>query len=202
MEKRVDEYGFLVQPGNPDLWRSQKKMHEVDLAWARMFYGGERSQEDGQDFDEAIIQGAELWLNSSPSEPFCLFLPLLWPHCPFEAEEPYFSMYDRTELAKLYEPAWADQKTGYEPKFMKAIRDAHGLEKVPKELWNDTMATYFGMITRIDDQFGRLMKIVKEKGLWERTVMSFCELHVLFIMSSAECYPQSRIMASTSETLA
>lgn len=27
-----------------------------------------------------------------------LFLPLLFPHCPFTVEEPYFSMYNRSEM--------------------------------------------------------------------------------------------------------
>ncbi|KAI1869942.1 uncharacterized protein JN550_005532 [Neoarthrinium moseri] len=164
--QRVHEYGFLVEP-EADMWRAGKKMSEVDLAWARLFYLGEREEDDSFDFDEAATRGALEWLQNPPQEPWCLFLPLIWPHCPFEVEEPWFSMYDRSQMP---EPVSVESKTGFEPAYMKAIREEYNIQSTTKEKWREIAATYYGMISRLDDQFGRIMRVVDEKGLWDNTV--------------------------------
>ncbi|KAH8894543.1 alkaline phosphatase-like protein [Thozetella sp. PMI_491] len=173
-EQRVHEYGFLVEPGSKNPWRAAEKISSVDKAWARLFYLGERELEAGFDFDEAVTRGAVEWLHNPAEEPFCLFLPLIWPHCPFEVEEPYFSMYDRSQMP---EPVSLESKTGYEPMYMKAIRDEYGITGTTKEMWAEVSATYYGMITRLDDQFGRIMKAIGDNGLWDSTVTMFFTDH-------------------------
>lgn len=66
------------------MWSAAKKIGEVDLAWARLFYLGQRDEDSTFDFDEAATRGAIEWLQKPAEEPWCLFLPLIWPHCPFE----------------------------------------------------------------------------------------------------------------------
>ncbi|KAI0021041.1 alkaline phosphatase-like protein [Xylariomycetidae sp. FL0641] len=173
-EQRCHEYGFLVEPQDGDLFRSRKKMSQVEMSWARLFYLGSRPEDESNDFDEAVTRGAVEWLGTKPPEPFCLFLPLIWPHCPFEAEEPYFSMYDRSQMP---EPIWASSKTGYEPQYMKTIRETYGITNTSKETWAEIAATYYGMITRLDDQFGRIMDKVHEHGYWDNTVTMFFTDH-------------------------
>lgn len=173
-EQRVHEYGFLVEP-TTSLWRASHKIQEVEKAWARLFYLGKRDEEDSFDFDEGVTRGAVEWLASSPPEPFCLFLPLIWPHCPFEVEEPYFSMYDRSMMP---EPVAVSSKTGYEPAYMKAVRDGYGIADTSKEKWAEVAATYYGMITRLDDQFGRIMKALEaQPKIHENTVTMFFTDH-------------------------
>lgn len=136
---------------------------EMENLWNRLFYKGLREKCDIVDYDEACVRSAVRWLETAPSEPWCLFMPLLFPHCPFTVEEPYFSMYDRTSIP---EPVPCDFKTGYEPKYMAAIRDKYKTERATLEQWKEITATYYGMITRLDDQFGRIMQAVdKHAGL-------------------------------------
>ena len=178
-EQRVTEYGFLVEPDDGNLFRSREKMAErqtteASKAWARLFYLGSREEDESFDFDEAVTRGAVEWLGTKPPEPFCLFLPLIWPHCPFEVEEPYFSMYDRSLMP---EPTWVSSKTGPEPEYMRQIRDEYGITGTTKETWAEIAATYYGMITRLDDQFGRIMSRVEEFGYWDNTVTMFFTDH-------------------------
>jgi hypothetical protein len=64
-----------------------------------LFYKGRREVSKAVDYDEAAIRSAEKWLDCSPNDkPWVLFLPLLFPHCPFTVEEPYFSMYKREDM--------------------------------------------------------------------------------------------------------
>jgi arylsulfatase A-like enzyme len=66
-------------------------------------------------------------------------------------------MYDRTSMP---EPVPCDIKTGYEPKYMAAIRNKYKTKRATLEQWKEIAATYYGMITRLDDQFGRIMQAV------------------------------------------
>jgi len=84
-------------------------------------------------------------------------MPLLFPHCPFTVEEPYFSMYERNVMP---EPVPVESKTGYEPRYMAAIRERYRTNRATTEQWKEIIATYYGMITRLDDQFGRVMAAV------------------------------------------
>lgn len=154
--------------------RAMKKLQTVSEMWARLFYGGQRDAQAAFDYDEAVCQSAVEWLESSPPEPFCLFMPLIWPHCPFEAEEPYFSMYDRS---KMPAPVSVSAKTGYEPRYMGAIRERYGLGRVGPAEWAEIVATYYGMITRLDDQFGRIMDVVHAKGFWDTSTTMFFTDH-------------------------
>ncbi len=40
------------------------------------------------DFDEACIRTTKRWLDDAPKQPCLLFVPLLFPHPPFEEEDP------------------------------------------------------------------------------------------------------------------
>lgn len=47
---------------------------------------------------------------------------------------------------------------------MQAIRASHGLQRCTDELWREVAATYYGMVSRIDHQFGRILKAVEDNG--------------------------------------
>ncbi|KAK7214284.1 hypothetical protein V2G26_021462 [Clonostachys chloroleuca] len=118
----------------------------------------------------------DIWSHCPPDDkPWVLFLPLVFPHCPFQVEEPYFSMYDRKSMKEVV--SRHEHKTGYELKYMKANRDRYRTERATDEIWKEIKATYYGMITRLDDQFGRLLNKVDELGLWKDTVTMFFTDH-------------------------
>ena len=58
------------------------------------FYHGKRpGSETWIDFDEAATQNALDWLKEKPKGPWCCWVPLIFPHLPFEVEDPWYSMY-------------------------------------------------------------------------------------------------------------
>ncbi|KAM0085818.1 hypothetical protein ACKRZS_001907 [Fusarium odoratissimum] len=75
------------------------------------------------------------------------------------------------------EPTWASSKTGPEPQYMKEIREQYGITGTTKETWAEITATYYRMITRLDDQFWRIMSRVEEFGHWDNTVTIFFTDH-------------------------
>jgi arylsulfatase A-like enzyme len=60
---------------------------------------------------------------------------------------------------------------------MQAIRERYGTNRATPDMWAEITATYYGMISRLDDQFGRIMKFVEEKNLLENTITLFFTDH-------------------------
>jgi arylsulfatase A-like enzyme len=176
-ELSVTEYGFLETPEfTPKFAGGSNEDVDKDNVWNRLFYKGLRNANQALDYDEAVVRSALKWLECPPDDkPWVLFMPLLFPHCPFQVEEPYFSMYERSKMADAVSKP--EKKTGYEPRYMKTIRERYGTGRATDEIWREIKATYYGMITRLDDQFGRVLKKVDDLGLWEETVTMFFTDH-------------------------
>lgn len=208
-ELSVDEYGFLETPefipkfgGGGGSGPSEDEKEDI---WRRLFYKGLRNAEQAMDYDDAVVRSALKWLERPPKhKPWVLFMPLIFPHCPFQVEEPYFSMYDRV---KMPQPSSIDEKvslsssilhftarratsrlpskitlthtyqTGYEPRYMAANRTRYGTHRATPEIWAEITATYYGMISRLDDQFGRIVAQTNKLGLTDSTVTMFFTDH-------------------------
>jgi arylsulfatase A-like enzyme len=87
-------------------------------------------------------------------EPFCLVMSWGPPHTPFEAPEEYAAMYDAADLD---------------------LR-----ENVPDEMAGEVrenLVAYYGMITSLDDQVGRLMAALEENGAADDTVFAVSSDH-------------------------
>lgn len=174
-EMSVSEYGFLETPELVPKFAGGEKQPAKDDIWGRLFYKGVRNASNALDYDEAVVRSALTWLECPPEEePWVLFLPILFPHCPFFVEEPYFSLHDRGTMpprAKL------EAKTGYEPAYMRAIRERYGTARATDDMWNEVAATYYGMISRLDEQFGRVIDKLEGNGLWDSSVSFFFTDH-------------------------
>ncbi len=176
-ELSVTEYGFLETPEfMPKFGRGSKVEVDEENVWGRLFYRGLRNANEALDYDEAVVRSALRWLDCPPKDkPWVLFMPLIFPHCPFQVEEPYFSMYDRSQMTGIVSKP--ENKTGYEPRYMSSIRQRYGTGRATEDMWKEIKATYYGMITRLDDQFGRVIKKVENLGLWKDTVTMFFTDH-------------------------
>lgn len=159
-ELSVSEYGFLETPNFMPGFAGGKTgggPPKDESVWGRLFYRGLRDPDMALDYDEALVRSAVRWLECPPGgKPWVLFMPLVFPHCPFQVEEPYFSMYRRDAMRGL--ASRPQDKTGYEPRYMRAIRERYGLGAADDAAWREVQATYFGMISRLDEQFGRVMR--------------------------------------------
>lgn len=166
-EESVHEYGFSTMP------TMGYGGDYPDGVWSRLFYRG-RVPDDGRiDPDEAAVRTAEDWLRQPPQQPWVLFVPLVAPHCPFQVEEPWFSQVDRDAIP---DPAIPGDPSG-EPRYMQAIRERYGLGEATPEQWREVVATYYGMVARLDDHLGRVMTAVDRAGAADSTVTLFFADH-------------------------
>ncbi len=146
-----------------------------DDKWYNTFYFGERPAEmstNTADADTLRIEGALNFLRSTPSEPFCLYIPLLFPHSPYWVEEPYFSLHNR----KAVPPPLPANHEG-KPKYYSDIHQSYGIDKLSEDDLRELRATYYGMCSRVDDQFGELINTLHEEHLWDNTAIFYLSDH-------------------------
>lgn len=134
-------------------------------------YHGRRPGGTWLDFDEAAVRTAEAWLRDPPAGPWMLFVPLIFPHVPFEVEEPWYSMHRPEDMPEPLPPR--DGK----PAFHAALRDAYGTGRLTATDWAEIARTYYGMIARVDAQLGRLAGALEETGEAEATSIWFFTDH-------------------------
>ncbi len=109
--------------------------------------------------DYANVQAAVDFLQSGPTRPFCLYLPLSFPHCPYSAPPPWHDLVDPAALPPL-RPVGADK-----PDFHDLIRRTRRLDELPDEHFRRLQAVYLGMIGFTDMLLGRLLAALEETGL-------------------------------------
>ena len=156
-----DSHGETAWRGDPagDNWYS--------------FYRGRLEKDSGEevyyDSDWANVLGAIDFVRNAPKDrPFCLYLPLQFPHPPYAVEEPYFSAIDRQLLpGRIPAPAgWAGK-----PSLLKGIWERQRLQGWSEARWTELRATYYGMCARVDEQFGRLMAALRDAGVYDDTAV-------------------------------
>ena len=104
LDDSVNRHGFAVKPS---LEAMQDLVHhtrgEDDQVGDKLFdayYVGERSVDGALDLDEATVLTAVEWLAEGLPEPWVLFVALMFPHPPFTAEEPWFSLHPRADVTR------------------------------------------------------------------------------------------------------
>jgi arylsulfatase A-like enzyme len=167
----TDFHGFTVKPDPDALLASYRHSFPADHKMSQTHYVGSLGAEALLSPDEATVQTAIQLLTDGLPEPFVLYLALMAPHPPFAVEEPWFSMHDRADM-----PAPAPLGTG-KPRFMAELRRRSHLERLDGADWAEIAATYHGMVSKVDDQFGRVTAALEAAGVAERTVTWFYTDH-------------------------
>ena len=110
---------------------------------------------------DAAIRRIEQW--KPGDKPLCLFLGLFYPHPPYQVEDPYFSAIDRGKLPPRIR--WED--CSGKSRMMELYRRYQNLQDLTEAEWDELRATYLGMCSKIDAQFGRLCDALRQAGLYE-----------------------------------
>jgi len=143
------------------------------------FYFGERPADRSTDLDhdwtstEAAVRFfSERAAAPRSDQPFFLYLPFIFPHPPYYVEEPYFSMYNRTDVPA---PARADYENL--PSFVRGYHEIYGMHELSDNDFREIIATYYGMVTRTDALVGKLLDALESSGLADDTTVIITSDH-------------------------
>ncbi len=171
---RVDDlqnaYTRFIERGAGSPW-GESPWKPEDRLYHSFLYG--RLPDGYRTSDDVNCEAAAKFLREGPPEPFCIYLPLVYPHPPFAVEEPYYSMYDRDALPPLAPTPDFSRK----PRLLSMIRERARLEEVTEQEFREIRAVYYGMITKTDTNLGKVLTALRAGGLWEETAVFFFADH-------------------------
>lgn len=153
-----------LRPGRPTAWIEwlRAQGHTVpDDAMAAIATEPER--------DERLSQSAYLtdrfldWLETQDA-PWFAHLSLFRPHEPFAAAGRFSTLYDPADMPAPIPPA--EQRHWLHEGLLKHPRLAAPAD--PAEMAR-LQTQYFGMITEVDAQLGRVLEALRERGHWDKT---------------------------------
>ena len=108
---------------------------------------------------------------------FCIHLSLLRPHPPWLAPEPYNSMYPPEMLENYVRSDSVEQEAKQHPWLDWALKQPDFILPDDPEAFARMKAAYFGLMSEVDDNLGRLFSYLKEKDLWKDTLIIFTSDH-------------------------
>ncbi|USZ69923.1 sulfatase-like hydrolase/transferase (plasmid) [Halorussus salilacus] len=150
-EAELEETIYTDNP-DPELIAAKTTMPKEAT---RTYYLAERTVErirDGESLDE----------------PFFHRTDFVGPHHPYTVPDPYASMYDPDDI----EP-WGSFDETYEgkPAVHENYLEYRGVDGLDWDDWAEAVAKYFGFVTFIDDQIGRILDALDESGLADDTAV-------------------------------
>jgi arylsulfatase A-like enzyme len=124
--------------------------------------------------DAFVGRRAVRWLeNWEGEQPFFAWVSFCNPHFPFDPPEPYDTMYDPTEVPL---PVWREGEMDNKPT-QRQLQRERGYDRLTEDQLRQIVARYYGNISLVDDQVGRILDVLERKGLTDRTLIAFVSDH-------------------------
>lgn len=107
------------------------------------------------------------------TKPFFLMSSFVRPHQPLDPPQSYFDMYKDKDLRKPAKGDWDDiektQTFGYISDSIYGCNDEENIK--------NAMAGYYGSISHVDHQIGRILTTLREEGVYDETIILFVSDH-------------------------
>lgn len=110
-------------------------------------------------------------------EPWIIHLSLLRPHPPWIASEPWNKLYDPENLPPVSRRATPEEEGAQHPWLAQQLKHPMYLAPEDGRKLNRLRAVYYGMMSEVDDNLGRLFAHLKLEGLWDDTLIVFTSDH-------------------------
>lgn len=101
-----------------------------------------------------------------------LMVGFIKPHHPFDPPAPWDAMYDPQKLTIL--PGWTEKNFDHD---LKLSRGYFPHDRLTEATLRRAMAYYYATISQIDHHVGRLIAVLKEKRLYDNTLIVFTADH-------------------------
>ncbi|KAK5111985.1 hypothetical protein LTR62_004519 [Meristemomyces frigidus] len=132
------------------------------------------------DYDEEVMYKAKQFMydhvrKPAGSRPFCLTVSLTHPHDPYTIEKKYWDMYEDVDIDM---PKVSIPKDQLDPhsKRLQHVCDLENYDFTPEQIKNAKRA-YYGAVSYVDDNVGKLLDTLEQCGLAENTIIVFSGDH-------------------------
>jgi arylsulfatase len=120
-----------------------------------------------------------------PNYPFFLWCSFSKPHPPLDPPEPYYSMYRNCPVPDPVFGGWSEDERCPVP-FVRH-REAWSCDIVPPEIIREARAAYYGLITQIDYNLGRVFAALQDADIFNDTLVLYMSDHGEFLGDHHSC---------------
>lgn len=107
-------------------------------------------------------------------EPVFARLSIMDPHTPYLPSEPYASMYDPESLPL---PISFSENLDSKPVLQRFFHKTRGFDLLTEDDYRKNRASYYGLVSHVDERVGTVISKLKEKGLYEDSLIIFTADH-------------------------
>ncbi|WP_409522412.1 choline-sulfatase [Nitrincola sp. MINF-07-Sa-05] len=131
------------------------------------------------DFDDEVTFRAQRFLydyaRNGEQRPFCLTVSLTHPHDPYTIEQKYWDLYDHDEIPMPRVPYSSELMDPHS----RRLRFVYQLDEktVTDEQIRNARHAYYGAISYVDEQIGKVLEALKQTGLDDDTIIVFSGDH-------------------------
>lgn len=114
-----------------------------------------------------------------PTVPFFLWVSFSKPHPPFDPPEPYASMYKGADIPDPVVGDW--RMAGNCPPAFRKYQEKQGYDLLPREVVRAARTAYYGLITQIDYNMGRVLSGLQDLSILDDTCILYTSDHGEFL---------------------
>ena len=123
---------------------------------------------------DCALRRLDAHVHESPDRPFFLFVSSPKPHSPYDPPRPFDALYDPRTLPKPFGSA-ADSRD--RDPHLEVEQVTRAMTSLSPEAIQVIRSYYYGSITFLDEQIGRVVTRVRELGLLDNTIILFTADH-------------------------
>jgi arylsulfatase A-like enzyme len=161
--------GGQMAPPNP----SRYKKNEGDIS---LFIYGSSLMPPEETRDSRLTEAyiGQLEEIKERDEPVFLKLSMGDPHTPYMPSEPYASMYDPMTVDRP--PSLCHSLQG-KPVTHRYFHKVRGFDRLTEDDFRRSKASYYGLVTHVDDRIGKVIAKLKELDLYDDALIVFTSDH-------------------------
>ena len=152
---------------------------------------------ENEDYEALVTDHAIKFLENNTTKTFFLGVSFKKPHFPFMCHQKYFDLYkDIVDMPEVT-PDMIEALSINEKKTIQKYK----LDEMSSAEIKHARAMYYGMVTYIDEQFGRVLEKLNELGLRENTIIVYTSDHGEMAGEHGLWYKNSFLEASVAAPL-
>ncbi|NJN51083.1 MAG: alkaline phosphatase family protein [Gammaproteobacteria bacterium] len=124
-----------------------------------------------------VTDRAIAFIRETTHKPWCVHLSLLRPHPPWLAPAPYNAMYSPDTLPGYVRAETAAAEAATHPWLAAALATPALRAPTRAGVLARLQASYYGLMTEVDDNLGRLFGALRDAGQWDDTLVIFTSDH-------------------------
>ncbi|KAF2757714.1 choline-sulfatase [Pseudovirgaria hyperparasitica] len=168
------DFGWAVN------WDKPKERQEWYHNMSSVFQAGPCVRSNQLDFDEEVMYKSSQWLynhvrDGDDKRPFFLTVSLTHPHDPYATTDDLYNQYEGVDIPLPKVDIPQSEQDPHSKRILECI-DAWGKDVDP-EIIKRARRAYFGSCTYVDNQVGKLVKILKDCRLDQNTIIVFSGDH-------------------------